>query len=132
MLSAARPGRPDVHVGVECGEVLVTRSWEPACLRGVGTARQPGAAVVRGGGPGELVLGPAAYAGAGHLAEPATEAVVRVRGVANPVPPTASHPAYPCRPCPTRRRPCPTRCRSCRPVRPADPCRRCLRGVIGS
>jgi len=32
------------------------------------------------------VLGPNAYAGAGHLAGPADEALVRVRGVADPVP----------------------------------------------
>ncbi len=86
MLSAARPGRPDVHVGVECGEVLVTRSWEPASYGVWGRAVNLAQRLCGVAGPGELVLGPAAYARAGHLAGPATEALVRVRGVADPVP----------------------------------------------
>ena len=85
MLRAGRPGRPDVHVGVECGEVLVTRSWEPACFGVWGRAVNLAQRLCTVAGPGELVLGPNAYAGAGHLTGPADEALVRVRGVADPV-----------------------------------------------
>ena len=86
MLRGVRPGHPDVHVGVECGEVLVTRSWEPACFGVWGRAVNLAQRMCGVAGPGELVLGPAAYSGAGHLAGPATPALVRVRGVADPVP----------------------------------------------
>jgi class 3 adenylate cyclase len=85
MLDGARPGRPDVHIGVESGEVLVTRSWEPAGFGVWGRAVNLAQRMCGVAGPGELVLGPAAHAEAGHLAGPATEALVRVRGVTDPV-----------------------------------------------
>jgi class 3 adenylate cyclase len=85
MLRGVRPGRPDVHVGVECGEVLVTRSWEPACFGVWGRAVNLAQRMCGVAGPGELVLGPAAYARCGELAGPATTAMVQVRGVAEPV-----------------------------------------------
>lgn len=85
MLRGTRPGRPAVHIGVECGEVLVTRSWDPACFGVWGRAVNLAQRMCGVAGPGELVLGPAAFAEAGHLAGPATDALVRVRGVAEPV-----------------------------------------------
>ena len=86
MLRGGRPDRPDVHVGIECGEVLVTRSWKPASFGVWGRAVNLAQRMCGVAGPGELVLGPAAYADAGHLAGSAAEALVRVRGIANPVP----------------------------------------------
>jgi class 3 adenylate cyclase len=74
-----------VHIGVESGEVLVTRSWEPAGFGVWGRAVNLAQRMCGVAGPGELVLGPAAHAEAGHLAGPATEALVRVRGVTDPV-----------------------------------------------
>ncbi len=75
--------RPAVHVGVEYGEVLVTPSWEPA---GYGVWGRPVNLAKRlcdTAGPGELAIGPAAYARAGV---PGAEPVrVRVKGVAEPV-----------------------------------------------
>jgi class 3 adenylate cyclase len=85
MLGDVRPGHPDVHVGVECGEVLVTRSWEPAGFGVWGRAVNLAQRMCGVAGPGELVLGPAAYARSGHLAGPATAARVQVRGVTDPV-----------------------------------------------
>lgn len=85
MLRGVRPGHPDVHVGVECGEVLVTRSWEPACFGVWGRAVNLAQRMCGVAGAGELVLGPAAYARSGHLAGPATAALVQVRGVDEPV-----------------------------------------------
>jgi class 3 adenylate cyclase len=86
MLGLSRPGRPEVHVGVESGEVLVTRSWEPACFGVWGRAVNLAQRMCSVAGPGELVLGPAAYATAGRLPAPADQTLVRVRGVADPVP----------------------------------------------
>ncbi|HEX5199962.1 MAG TPA: adenylate/guanylate cyclase domain-containing protein [Actinoplanes sp.] len=85
MLRGVRPGRPEIHVGIECGEVLVTRSWEPAGFGVWGRAVNLAQRMCGVAGPGELVLGPAAYARSEHLAAPATAASVRVRGVADPV-----------------------------------------------
>ncbi|WP_433301398.1 adenylate/guanylate cyclase domain-containing protein [Actinoplanes sp. CA-030573] len=86
MLRATRPGSPEVHIGVESGEVLVTSSWDPASFGVWGRAVNLAQRMCGVAGPGELVLGPRAYAIAGHLAAPATEALVRVRGVAEAVP----------------------------------------------
>jgi class 3 adenylate cyclase len=86
MLRSSRPGRPGVHIGVESGEVLVTRSWEPAGFGVWGRAVNLAQRMCGVAGPGELVLGPAAYARAGHLATQSIQALVRVRGVADPVP----------------------------------------------
>jgi class 3 adenylate cyclase len=85
MLRAARPDQPAVHLGVEAGEVLVTRTWEPACFGVWGRAVNLAQRMCAVAGPGEMVLGPAAYAEAAHRAGPATEELVLVRGIDEPV-----------------------------------------------
>jgi class 3 adenylate cyclase len=75
--------RPAVHAGIEYGEVLVTPSWEPA---GYGVWGRPVNLAKRlcdTAGPGELAIGPAAYARAGVLG--AAPVRVQVKGVADPV-----------------------------------------------
>jgi class 3 adenylate cyclase len=57
-----------VHVGVECGEVLVTPSWEPAAFGVRGRPVNLAKRLCDLAGPGEVQLGPAAFGRAGHLA----------------------------------------------------------------
>ena len=85
MLRAGRPGRPGVHVGVECGEVLVTRSWEPACFGVWGRAVNLAQRLCALAGPGELRIGPVAYARASRPAAAAHTEQARVKGIPHPV-----------------------------------------------
>jgi class 3 adenylate cyclase len=83
MLRSVGPNRPAVHIGVEAGEVLVTRSWQPAAFGVWGHAVNLAQRLCAVAGPGEIVLGPAAYTGTPC---PAVESLVQVRGIADPVP----------------------------------------------
>jgi class 3 adenylate cyclase len=85
MVQAVGPDRPEVHIGVESGEVLVTRSWEPATFGIWGHAVNLAQRLCTVAGPGEIVLGPSAYA-VTPCSFPAVESLVQVRGIAEPVP----------------------------------------------
>ena len=80
-----RLSRPAVHVGVEYGEVLVTRSWDPAAYGVWGRAVNLAKRLCDTAGPGELAIGPAAHARAGAPARDARPVRVRLKGVADPV-----------------------------------------------
>jgi class 3 adenylate cyclase len=54
--------RPAVHAGVEYGEVFVTPSWPPAGYGVWGRAVNLAARLCALAGPGELQIGPCAYA----------------------------------------------------------------------
>jgi len=60
MLRAGRPGRPDVHVGVECGEVLVSPSWQSASFGVWGRAVTVAARLCDLAGPSTVYVGPQA------------------------------------------------------------------------
>jgi class 3 adenylate cyclase len=76
---------PPVHAGVEYGEVLVTSPWETA---GFGVWGRPVTRAKRLcdlAGPGQLQVGPGAYALAGRRLDAATPVLARLRGVADDV-----------------------------------------------
>lgn len=86
MMRTVGPEQPAVHIGVESGEVLVTRSWEPATFGVWGHAVNLAQRLCAVAGPGEIMLGPAAYAGTPCSSFMVVESVVKVRGIAEPVP----------------------------------------------
>jgi class 3 adenylate cyclase len=77
--------RPAVHVGVECGEVLVTPSWEPAGFGVWGRAVNLAKRLCDVAGPGELQVGPAAYARIGRPACGAEPVIARLKGFSGAV-----------------------------------------------
>jgi class 3 adenylate cyclase len=84
MVRVVGTDRPAVHIGVESGEVLVTESWEPAGFGVWGHAVNLAQRLCSSAGPGEIMLGPTAFAGACPPA--AVETLVSVRGISEPVP----------------------------------------------
>ncbi|WP_412746310.1 adenylate/guanylate cyclase domain-containing protein [Krasilnikovia sp. MM14-A1004] len=81
----ARLGRPSVHAGVETGEIYVTASWPPA---GYGVWGRPVNLAKRLcdlAGPGELQIGPRAFARVRRRFGPARAARARLKGVTAPV-----------------------------------------------
>ena len=62
----SRAVRPSVHAGVEWGEVFVTPSWPPAGYGVWGRAVNLAQRLCSLAGPGELQIGPGAYAMAGR------------------------------------------------------------------
>lgn len=93
MVRAGGADRPAVHIGVESGEVLVTESWEPAGFGVWGHAVNLAQRLCASAGPGEIMLGPAAFTGVGAAATApagagpaAVETLLRVRGISDPVP----------------------------------------------
>jgi class 3 adenylate cyclase len=81
----SRRTRPSVHVGVECGEVLVTPSWEPAGYGVWGRPVNRAKRLCDSAGPGELAIGPAAYARAGHRVRDADPVRVCLKGISGAV-----------------------------------------------
>ena len=57
---ANQPGRLPVHVGIECGEVLVSPSWEPAGFAVWGRAVTMASRLCDLAGPGTIHIGPRA------------------------------------------------------------------------
>jgi class 3 adenylate cyclase len=55
-----QPGRLPVHVGIECGEVLVSPSWEPAGYAVWGRAVPVAKRLCDLAGPGTILVGPRA------------------------------------------------------------------------
>jgi class 3 adenylate cyclase len=58
--AANQPGRLPVHVGIECGEVLVSPSWEPAGFAVWGRAVTIASRLCDLAGPGTIHIGPRA------------------------------------------------------------------------
>ena len=86
-VAAAEPGRPlPVHVGVECGEVLVSPSWEAARFGVWGRAVVTAKRLCDEAGPSTIHFGPEVYAdGAGPVladlgAPPARSVRMAVQG----------------------------------------------------
>ena len=74
MVTAAgtEPSRLPIHIGVEYGEVLVTPSWQAAGFGVWGRAVNLAKRLCDLAGPGEIQLGPGAFAAAKHHVGPVT------------------------------------------------------------
>jgi class 3 adenylate cyclase len=58
--AGCQPGRLPVHIGIECGEVLVSPSWEPAGYAVWGRAVNLAKRLCDLAGPGTILMGPRA------------------------------------------------------------------------
>jgi class 3 adenylate cyclase len=63
--TANKPGRLPVHVGIECGEVLVSPSWQPAGFAVWGRAVTVASRLCDLAGPGTIHIGPRTFELAG-------------------------------------------------------------------
>jgi len=63
--TANKPGRLPVHVGIECGEVLVSPSWQPAGFAVWGRAVTVASRLCDLAGPGSIHIGPRTFELAG-------------------------------------------------------------------
>jgi class 3 adenylate cyclase len=77
--------RPSVHAGTEWGEVFVTPSWPPAGYGVWGRPVNLAQRLCTLAGPGEVQIGPAAYARAGRQAGPVLTGRSRLKGILEPV-----------------------------------------------
>lgn len=77
--------RPPVHAGLEYGELFVTPSWPPAGYGVWGRAVNLASRLCGLAGPGELQVGPAAFARAGHRLGPVLTSQSRMKGFVDPV-----------------------------------------------
>jgi class 3 adenylate cyclase len=77
--------RPPVHVGVECGEVLVSPAWEPAGFAVWGRAVNLAKRLCELAGPNTVHVGPGAYHSAGQCLRSATPVQVDLKGVTGTV-----------------------------------------------
>jgi class 3 adenylate cyclase len=77
--------RPSVHAGVEYGMVFVTPSWPPAGYGVWGRPVNLAQRLCSLAGPGELQIGPAAYARAGSSFGPSTSRQAQLKGMQRPV-----------------------------------------------
>ena len=87
MVAAGGPQvvRPSVHVGVEHGDVFVTPSWPPAGYGVWGRTVNLAQRLCAAAGPGEVQIGPGAYAQAGRPEMDALPDRARLKGLAGPV-----------------------------------------------
>ncbi|GAB1691399.1 adenylate/guanylate cyclase domain-containing protein [Krasilnikovia sp. M28-CT-15] len=81
----ARLGLPSVHAGVETGEIYVTGSWPPAGYGVWGRPVNLASRLCDLAGPGELQIGPHAFAQVRRLFGPVRAARTRLKGVTTPV-----------------------------------------------
>jgi class 3 adenylate cyclase len=77
--------RPSVHAGVELGEVFVTSSWPPARYGVWGRAVNVAARLCALAGPGELQIGPHAYARSQTRPAQAQPQEALLKGVHRPI-----------------------------------------------
>jgi class 3 adenylate cyclase len=77
--------RPSVHVGLEYGEIFVTASWPPAGYGVWGRAVNLAQRLCGLAGPGEVQIGPGAYAVAGDPAATTVAGRARLKGIVEPV-----------------------------------------------
>ena len=87
MVAAGGPQvvRPSVHVGVEYGDVFVTPSWPPAGYGVWGRPVNLAQRLCAAAGPGEVQIGPRAYARAGRPELTALPDRSPLKGFARPV-----------------------------------------------
>jgi len=78
-------GHPPVHAGVEYGEVLVTPGWESADFGVWGRPVNLAKRLCDLAGPGQIQVGPAAFAQAGRHVDGAVPVDVRLKGITSPV-----------------------------------------------
>jgi len=74
------PGRLPVHIGIECGEVLVSRSWEPAGFAVWGRAVTIASRLCDLAGPGTIHIGPHTFDLVGRDVAHAPPIRVRLKG----------------------------------------------------
>ena len=77
--------RPSVHAGLEWGEVFVTSSWPPAGFGVWGRPVNLAKRLCDVAGPGELQIGPGAYARTGSRVGPTQPGQRRLKGILDPV-----------------------------------------------
>jgi class 3 adenylate cyclase len=77
--------RLPVHVGIECGEVLVSPSWEPAGFAVWGRAVTLAKRLCDLAGPGTVHIGPRAFELAGQSVECASPTVAHLKGIVDDV-----------------------------------------------
>ncbi len=77
--------RPSVHAGVDWGEVFVTPSWPPAGYGVWGRPVNRAQRLCTLAGPGEVQIGPDAYARAGDRSGAVLAGRSRLKGVGEPV-----------------------------------------------
>lgn len=82
---ARQPGRLPVHVGIECGQVLVSPSWEPAGFAVWGRAVTTAKRLCDLAGPGTILIGPRAFELAGSDIAAAQPARARLKGACGDV-----------------------------------------------
>jgi class 3 adenylate cyclase len=77
--------RPSVHAGVEYGDVYVTPSWPPAGYGVWGRTVNLAKRLCDLAGPGELQIGPAAFARTADQVGPTLTGHARLKGITDPV-----------------------------------------------
>ncbi|MCA2218972.1 adenylate/guanylate cyclase domain-containing protein [Jidongwangia harbinensis] len=77
--------RPPVHAGVEYGDVYVTPSWPPAGYGVWGRTVNLAKRLCDLAGPGELQIGPEAFARTADLVGPTLAGRTRLKGIVDPV-----------------------------------------------
>jgi class 3 adenylate cyclase len=77
--------RLPVHVGIECGEVLVSPSWEPAGFAVWGRAVTLAKRLCDLAGPGTVHIGPGAFELAGQSVECASPTHANLKGIVGDV-----------------------------------------------
>jgi class 3 adenylate cyclase len=85
LLAAARQGDPAVHVGIEYGQVLITSSWETAQFGVWGRPVNVAQRLCDAAGPGELQVGPTAFAITETHVGPATPVRAQLKGITDTV-----------------------------------------------
>jgi class 3 adenylate cyclase len=77
--------RPSVHAGLEWGEIFVTTSWPPAGFGVWGRPVNLAKRLCDVAGPGELQIGPGAFARTGSRVGPTQPGQRRLKGILDPV-----------------------------------------------
>jgi class 3 adenylate cyclase len=77
--------RPSVHAGLEYGDIYVTPPWPPAGYGVWGRAVNLAKRLCDVAGPGELQIGPGAFARTGNRVVPTQPGQRRLKGIVNPV-----------------------------------------------
>jgi class 3 adenylate cyclase len=80
-----KPARLDVHIGIECGEVLVTRPRHPASFGVWGHAVNVARRLCDTAAPAQLVVGSAAYTRYGHHAGSSAPVLLQLHSMAQPI-----------------------------------------------
>jgi class 3 adenylate cyclase len=79
------PAHLDVHLGIECGEVLVTRRREPASFGVWGHAVNVARRLCEAAAPAQLVVGPAAFTRSRREVDSPAAVLLQLHGITRPV-----------------------------------------------